>query len=89
MEEFIDEKNYFSKKDTSKTLIKIEYKDKDGHYSINKKEESIIKRNKEKQIKELNINDTIIKIEDLEFKEFQKVVMSKFMLKMLKNILII
>ncbi len=72
LEGYIDEKNYFSKKNSPKKLIRVEYKEKDGHYLVLTKRRRDLLKKGLKKTESLNILGTKIKVSDLEFKEFPK-----------------
>jgi DNA mismatch repair protein MutS len=66
----IEDKNYFNKSD--KRLVRIEYKDKDGHYLLITKRRLELLKKGLKNKKSLNINGTLIPINKLEFKPLPK-----------------
>lgn len=72
LEQYIEEKNFFS--NSPKSLIKVEYKDKDGHYLVlTKRRRDLLNKGLKKQkINQIDVNGTVIKISDLEFKDFPK-----------------
>ena len=75
LSKYIDDKNIFSSKDDSnKKFIKVEYKEKDGHYLVlTKRRLELLKKGLEKKkIKSIMINETKILIKDLDFRPFPK-----------------
>ena len=72
LEQYIEEKNFFS--NCPKSLIKVEYKEKDGHYLVlTKRRRDLLKKGLQKKgVNKIDVNGSTIKISDLEFKDFPK-----------------